>query len=187
MLWRQPQARDKGANLMSAKNRAAAIAVSENPINAWRMAGTLTAFVALFISLSACDPVDRRPGFWLTGEATETPSDWSFTDAHKEIAIEVQSPYLVSYAVTIWCAQVDGTLYVGASAPDTKNWPGWVDNAPDVRLQIDGKVYEGTLAEFSDEATAQALQQNYAVKYDLDPEYLGGATASKFWRVDPRV
>lgn len=144
---------------------------------------SLAAFV-----LAACNPADRRPGLWLTGEVADVPGDWSFTDAHKEIAVEVSTPYLIAHSVTIWCASLDGELYVGARAPETKNWPGWVDDDPNVRLGIDGKIYQVKLEPIDDDAALLGrLLPVYAQKYQLPT---GPAPAdgprSRYWHVVAR-
>jgi hypothetical protein len=145
------------------------------------------AFVLLAIALilGACDPQDRRPGLWLTGEVADVaPGDWSFSDEHGEIALEVATPYLIPHSVTIWCAQVDGTLYVAAAAPEEKNWPGWVADDPDVRLKIGDTVYDATLAELEDAAEIQAVRGAYAGKYEV--ANLGSGASLRYWRVGPR-
>jgi hypothetical protein len=147
------------------------------------------------LTLTAClDPSDRRPGTWLSGEVVaELPSDWSFSDAHKEIAIQVATPYLLPHSVTIWCAALDGALYVGARDPETKRWPAWVDSDPNVRLGIDGKLYDVRLTpldENADAAELARLRAAYAVKYaipaappDAPP---GSIPPTRYWRVGPR-
>jgi len=82
--------------------------------------------ITIAVSLAGCfGPQDRRPGMRLPGEVTPTPSDWSFTDDHPEIAIEVRTPYFLPHSVTIACGSLDGNLFIGASDPETKHWPGW--------------------------------------------------------------
>lgn len=142
---------------------------------------------ALFtlVLLAACDPSGQRPGLWLTGSEAPFPDDWSFTDQHPEIFIEVATPYLLPHSVTIWCAQRGGTLFVGAQAPETKHWPGWVDDDPEVRLKIGDAVYPVHLAALSDPAQIAAVQQAYAAKYRLS----GGLAdaGQRYWRVEPRA
>ena len=44
--------------------------------------------VMLVLALTACNPKDRRPGTWLSGDLVETPiSDWSFTEGYQEVFI----------------------------------------------------------------------------------------------------
>lgn len=139
------------------------------------------------LALTAClNPRDRCPGLWLRGEVAEPPADWSFTDAHREIAIEVRTPYGLRHSVTIWCAQVDGQLYVGARAPETKRWPGWVDRRPEVRLGIAGKIYPAKLAPLGEADDLERLGAAYARKYELPPRPSEGGPLSRYWRVEAR-
>jgi hypothetical protein len=119
---------------------------------------------------------------WLSGEEVSAlPDDWTFTDDHREIAVEVSTPYLISHSVTIWCAQVGGTLYIAAAAPDTKNWPGWVEDDPAVRLKIGDAVYGVRLDQLADDAEIAAVQTAYQHKYEL--ETIGGGAPVRYWRV----
>ncbi len=132
--------------------------------------------------LSACNPSDQRPGLWLSGEEAPAPTDWSFTDAHPEIAVEVATPYFIPHSVTVWCAQLDGVLYLGARAPEEKNWPGWVDDAPNVRLLVGEAIYSVTLTDVFDPTEIARLQQAYVDKYDIDSMEVPGASI-RYWRV----
>jgi hypothetical protein len=157
------------------------------------MRATLTSAVMVaFVLLAAgCNPQDRRPGLWLTGESAAWPGDWGFAADEKEIALEVSTPYLLPHSVTIWCATQGGTLYIGASAPESKRWPGWVDDDPDVRLGIAGQIYEARLTPLgavADEAEIARLREVYAAKYQLGAPVGGGAPPSaRYWRVGPRA
>ncbi len=143
-----------------------------------------TALVALMAMLAAgCGPQGQRSGFLLSGEESPFPTDWTFTDDIKEIAIQVHTPYLIPHAVTIWCAQVDGQLYVGASAPSTKHWPGWVDKNPAVRLRIGDRVYSARLVPVDDAAADATVRAAYAAKYQLKGAPLGGMPDVRYWRV----
>jgi hypothetical protein len=140
-------------------------------------------------ALVACfGPCDRVPGTRLPGTVVPPPSDWSFTDAHPEIAIEVKGFAGLPHSVTIWCATLDGTLYVGARDPETKSWPGLVDRDPNVRLGIGDDVYEVRLAPLQDEATIARLREVYARKYQLPAPPPGAPPpAIRYWRVEPRA
>jgi hypothetical protein len=139
------------------------------------------------VVLSGCNPSDQRPGLWLTGQPAAFPADWSFTNDIKEIAIQVATPYLIPHSVTIWCASLDGQLYVGARAPETKRWPGWVDRDPNVRLLIAGKLYDVTLVPLEDAATLARLMPVYTEKYALPTgAQPPDAPRSRYWHVTPR-
>jgi hypothetical protein len=133
--------------------------------------------------LAACfAPEDRRPGLALPGELQdEHPDDWAFTDENREIAIEVRTPYWIPHSVTIWCASVDGDLYVGARDPETKNWPGWADRDPRVRLLIDGRIFEGQLLPVDDPARIERIRAAYRQKYDLEEM----SPRVRYWQFGP--
>ncbi len=142
--------------------------------------------VAVAIAASGCiAPSGSRAGLWLTGEAAETPADWGFADDHREIAIEVRAPYLLPHSVTIWCATLEGQLYVGARSPETKRWPGWIERDPNVRLAIGDRIYEGRLAQVEDPQQNDRIRQAYSKKYELEPAPPGNP-GIRFWSVGPR-
>jgi hypothetical protein len=123
--------------------------------------------VAALLAVAGCiDPQDRRPGLWLTGhEATEPVSDWSFTDEHPEIAVEVRTPYGLRHSVTIVCAQRDGKLYIGARDPARKRWVAYVQRDPEVRLGIGGTIHPVRLAPLAGGEEREAVVLAYAQKY----------------------
>ncbi len=144
---------------------------------------------AAALALSACfAPSDRRPGTSLAGKSAALPADWSFTDAHPEIAIEVSGFLGLPHSVTIWCASLDGVLYLGARDPETKRWPAFADADPDVRLAIADAIYEVRLTPLADAATIARLQAVYANKYSLPAPAPGtSAPPIRYWRVGPRT
>ena len=151
-----------------------------------RKGGIVLVALGLVFGLSACEPSDRTPGLWLSGEVSNFPDDWSFTKEHKEIFVEVNTPYFISHSVTIWCAALDGTLYIGARDPNSKNWPSWVDSTPDIRLKIGDKLYDVRATPLDDEETITALREVYAQKYELPPAYLSGPSNTRYWRIEKR-
>ena len=135
---------------------------------------------------SGCEPDGQSPGLWLGGTLKPFADDWRFTDGHGEISIEIDSPYLLPHSVTIWCAQLDGNLYIAAGQAETKNWPGWVDDAPEVVLKIGEDLYEARLTSLTDEAKIVRLQAAYAEKYDLGEASTVPSTTSRYWSVHAR-
>ncbi len=148
--------------------------------------GTVLAIVVVIGSLGCFGPKDRRPGMRLPGEVAPTPSDWSFTNAHAEIAIEVSTPYLLPHSVTIVCAELDGALYVGARNPESKRWPAWVDDDAEVRLGIGELVYEVVLDPIEDQARIAQVRQAYAAKYKRPTPPPEKAPPIRYWQVQPR-
>ena len=150
-------------------------------------AGFRLAIGALLVAgLVGCMPQDRRPGLWLRGEVSSFPTDWSFTDEYQEIALEVRAPYLLPHSVTIWCASLDQRLYIGARDPDTKRWPGWVESRPNVRLGIDGNIYEARLSLLEDPDEIARLQARYGIKYELPDTAPEERPPLRYWRVESR-
>ena len=138
------------------------------------------------LAAGCMDPVDARPGLWLSGEpAASPPGDWSFTDAHPEIAIQVATPYLVPHSVTIWCVSVDGDLYVAARNPDEKRWTGWVDRDPEVRLGIGSTLYDARLVPLEEEDVLARVRAAYREKYDYPDRSAGAAPPMRYWSVRP--
>jgi hypothetical protein len=151
-----------------------------------RRTALLPLLVALLACASACQPSDRRPGLWLAGEAAPPPEDWSFTDEQREIAIEVSAPYGLPHSVTIWCASVDGALFVAARDPDSKRWPGWVERDPQVRLAIDGRLYDARLERIDDSDRIAPVRRAYAEKYQLEDPPPPDAPPLRYWQVVAR-
>jgi len=134
--------------------------------------------------LSGCQPDDQTPGQWLRGESQPFPSDWTFTSAHREVALEVSTPYFVPHSITIWCADLDGTLYIAAARPEEKNWPAWVDMDPDVKIKVGDDLFEVRLEPLEDPEQIARVQTVQAGKYDL--KIPAGPTTSRYWRVVER-
>ncbi len=152
-----------------------------------RAAFAITTLLVVSVFASGCfSPSDSRPGMRLSGQVREFPSDWSFTDEFREIAIQVRTPYLLAHSVTVWCATLDGTLVVGARNPETKNWPGWVDRDPRVRLRVGSDVYEARLSPIDDLQSLSGIRGSYAKKYDLPDPADGKRPEIRYWSVIPR-
>ncbi len=146
-----------------------------------------TALVLSLVATACFDPEDQRPGLRLTGDPVAIPADWSFTNDHREIAVEVQSPYFLPHSVTIWCAEVDGVLYIGARNPESKRWPGWVDADPEVRLKIGERLYEVKLIPLDQPKRIDRLRQAYAAKYELPDISPGEGPPIRYWQVAPII
>ncbi len=145
------------------------------------------ALAAALAGAGCVDPKDRRPGLWLTGtEATEPVSDWTFSDEHREIAVEVKTPYGLRHSVTIVCAQRDGHLYVGARDPSTKRWVSYVKRDPEVRLGIGDTVYPVRLEPLGGGEEREAVVAAYARKYQRPLQPPEERPEVLYFRVLPR-
>lgn len=145
--------------------------------------------VALALSLTGClDPGKDVPGLRLAGDVVETlPSDWSFTNEYGEIAVEVVTPYLLPHSVRIWCAEMNGALYVRTRRPEQRRWPGWVERDPRVRLRIGERIYEVRLTRLGEPHHIARVQRAYALKYDRRLLAPGEGPPMRYWRVGPRT
>ncbi len=103
--------------------------------------------LAIFLLLG-CEPQDRRPGLWLSGEVASTPPDWNFTNEHMEIFVETRPWWGIPHSVTTVVATSNGELFVPSiydepvEFPGTKLWNKNVAADPNVRLKIGEKIYE---------------------------------------------
>ena len=144
----------------------------------------------LIISLAlACsiEPSDERPGFGLSGEVHQQEvEDWSFTSDADEIFIETVTSYWIPHSVTAWCVTVGNELYVAADDADKKSWVANVARDPNVRLKIEGKVYEQKLVTVTDAATIASIDSGFARKYDYEEEEGDDDMTVGYWRVVER-
>jgi hypothetical protein len=106
----------------------------------------------------------RAPGLWLKGELVTTPvSDWSFTDKIQTIKIQTQTPVLLPYSVSIWCAVYNGNLYV--TSYRGRRWVEDIVRDPHVRLKIGGQLFERTLSLVNDPDEKAAVLRAKGEKY----------------------
>lgn len=144
--------------------------------------------VCLFLFALSCQPEDEQPGLWLGGEeVTEVPQDWRFTDEIEEIFIETRPWYGLPHSTTIWCVELDGVLYVGSYGPEEKAWEAAVASDPQVRLEIDGRLYPVEVHRLPDSPLSQAVNQRYFEKYDMEEVFGEDVPEWWFYRVAPRL
>jgi hypothetical protein len=104
------------------------------------------------------DPQDRQPGTRLSGElVTSAPSDWSFVEDRREIYVQTSTRYGIPHSVTTIAFTVDGDLYVPCGNCESKIWPRNVARNPNVRVQIDNKLYDRVAKKVTDPATLHAV------------------------------
>lgn len=126
------------------------------------------------VTLAACEPQDRRPGTWLSGElVTSEVEDWSFSDEHDEIFVQTHPWYGIPHSVTTVVAAADGVLYVPsiysepAEFPGTKYWNSIIEDNPDVILKIGDKRYPRKAVPVTDEAEFERGLAALAEKYEF--------------------
>ncbi len=147
--------------------------------------------------LASCEPQDRRPGLWLSGELVEAPvADWSFTDEVPEIFVETRTWYGIPHSVTTVCVAHGGSLYVpsvyfeGGEFPDARFWNRNVARDPRVRLKIGERLFEreAVLVEDPDEwnGVLEAFARKSSFWKDLAAKPESERPTLVFLRMDPR-
>lgn len=125
-------------------------------------------------ALAGCEPKDRRPGTWLSGEEVTTEvADWSFVNDHQEIFIETHPWYGIPFSVTTVIASADNEVYVPsiydapAEFPGSKYWNSVIEKNPEVRVKIGDEIYPMRAEPAADEAEFAAGLAALAAKYDF--------------------
>ena len=144
------------------------------PAHRMRLAGLVWVAFMFGITLLGCrQPHDESTGFRLSGEAVETRvADWRFAKDIEEVFIQTTPWYWIPHSTTIWCVELDGTLYIGsygdANNPESKKqWEHNLRRNPNAKMRLAGQIYEVTISSVDDAATQQALDTAYSTKYDM--------------------
>ncbi len=106
------------------------------------------------------------PGLWLSGEVVREPvTDWDWVNQVNDpvrgntIMLETRTWYGVPHSVVINATPRGDSLYIGGSEqdsrldrefPNSKRWWANIERDPRVRMKIDGKIYEMTVAHMAD-------------------------------------
>ncbi|MBT8354642.1 MAG: hypothetical protein KJO60_08975 [Desulfofustis sp.] len=143
------------------------------------------------------------PGLWLSGEVVREPVtdwDWVYQVNHpvrgNSIMLETRTWYGIPHSVTINPTARGERLYIGGSEqdfrlekefPKSKAWWANIERDPRVRMKIDGRIYEMTVALVADRAeVAQLIGRNPVTTVtgpDGDEQISG---VRHYWRVFQR-
>ena len=98
-------------------------------------------------ALARCVPMEPRNGYPGTGLAgplaADQGTDWSFRSTRPStVLIETATWYGIPHSVTVTSWVQDGTLYVRCHTCDTKRWSKNLARNADVRLKVEGEIYE---------------------------------------------
>jgi hypothetical protein len=139
----------------------------------------------LLLSVLACGPV---PGGRLAGEVASVPKDppgWSSVLPDGKGFCEIESRPADPHSIQLECFVDDGELLVQshrwayASWWPVESWAEiWIDH-PDVRVRIDGSLFELTATRVSDPARREAVLRERG--YDPAPDGIA------LFRFDPRA
>ena len=146
------------------------------------------ALLALAVSVSTCrQPQDVKPGFRLNGEVVDyIVDDWTFTDDIQEIFIQTKTWYVLPHSTTIWCAEMNGELYIGAYGNEVKGWETNVARNSDARLRIDGKLYDVTVTPITSVQATAEIDVEYNAKYDMERTFGENVPKWRYYGVSQR-
>ena len=116
--------------------------------------------------LGCSGPFFLLPGGKLDGPVAATPTDWVFTDEISTIQVETRPDD--PYSINIWVVGLDDQLYLHAGGNRTT----WVENIevdPNVRVAIDGTLYELIASRVEDAAEFATFADAYDAKYGIRP------------------
>lgn len=155
----------------------------------------ITILAVLLIAQAGCEPKDRRPGLWLSGEVADTPDDWSFVVDYPEIFVETHPWYGIPFSVTTVIGTRNGRLYVPSiydgekPFPGNKYWNSVIADNPDVRLKIGDRLYEMRATWVRDIDEYREGVRALADKYDSWARWLEDEESAPHFviiRMDPR-
>lgn len=114
---------------------------------------------ALLFGASACSgPFAVFPGGALDGPVKPTPASFAF--ARDAGTVQLETRPSDPYSVNISCAVVGDELYVSAGS-NRAEWAANMDADPNVRMRIDGDVYELAARRVTDRTELQAFADEW--------------------------
>ena len=142
-------------------------------------------------------------GFWITGEVVrEAVTNWDWVNNVSDpirgnsIMLETRTWYGIPHSVTINLVPRGDKLYVSGSEqgsrlekefPNSKTWWANIERDPRVRMKIDGKIYEMTVALVADRAEVAQLMGRDPVTREIAADGTEQITGVRhYWRVYQR-
>jgi len=101
----------------------------------------------------AIEPIDRRPGLGLAAPAgVYGDATMAAVDGRIEVHLETWPWYGIPHSVTTILWRDGEFLYIPCANSPTKNWPKTVAANPDVRVKINGSLYDLRMQKVEDDA-----------------------------------
>ena len=143
------------------------------------------------------------PGLWLTGEVVDRPvTDWDFINQvdhpirGNSIMLETRTWYGIPHSVTVNARPRGDKLYLSGSEqgarldkefPFSKAWWANIERDPRIRMKIDGKIYEATVALVQDRDEVARLLGRSPIGTQVDENGQEQITSVRhYWRVFQR-
>ena len=134
-------------------------------------------YLLLALIITGCtEPLVMIPGGKLKGDVVPVPENW--TEVPEVVQLEVQP--LDPYSLNIWAVIANGHLHV---ATQQAKWVPMLAADSDVRVKIDGKIYELTAEKLTKVGELEAVEQAYRKKYELEESML---TETRVYRLTAR-
>jgi hypothetical protein len=117
-------------------------------------------------------PIGPLSGGRLSGDVKPAPSDWGFAANVEQAQLETNP--VKPRSVNVWIAVKDGALFLSSSMilgpklPTERGWVRDVEADENVRLRIEGAVYELRARRVLDDAEVAAVRAALETKYELD-------------------
>ena len=108
-------------------------------------------------------PIFGISGGALSGPVVGVPGDWSVTDARSVVEVEVRPA--APYSVILLCVALGDTLYVASGSGASATWVQALGVQPELRLRVDGRIYELEAARVTDTAEVEAYLAGLREKY----------------------
>ena len=143
------------------------------------------------------------PGLWLKGEVVSQPvTDWNFINqvnhpvTGNSIMLETRTWYGIPHSVTVNARPRGDKLYLSGSEqgarldkefPYSKAWWANIERDPRIRMKIDGKIYEATVALVQDRDEVAQLLGRSPIGVQVDANGEEQVTSVRhYWRVFQR-
>lgn len=124
-------------------------------------------------------PIGPLAGGKLDGTERSAPVDWSFTDDHFTIAVEVRPSD--PHSVTVVCFVSDGELYVPARNAAEKDWPQMALADGRARVRVGEDLYPVRLVKVEGDSERQRGFLAAGDKYPQLAEQSGGQIPEGVW------
>jgi len=124
--------------------------------------------ILLPLLLAGCaEPFIVMPGGKLSGEVADPPADW--TPLNEVEIVQLETRPEDPYSVNVWMIAKGPHIYIATGEDDT-NWTRHIDENPDVRLRINGTIYELTARRVLNRDEKIEIGRAYVEKYGVDDD-----------------